>query len=312
MPIHAAHYTSLLSGIAMLKDKLGRLIMDIHGASEAVDTAADQMNASIGSLSERTAGQAASLEQTATSMEEMTSTIRQNTENSSHASELARAARRQAETGGEVVKRAVGAMSQINDSSERIASIIGVIDEIAFQTNLLALNAAVEAARAGEQGRGFAVVANEVRNLAQRSSSAAREIKTLIEDSVGKVQDGQALVNESGEHLDGIVAAIKEVSELIADISGAGQEQAAGLDQVNRAVAHMDEVTQQNAGMVEQVTGVARTMANQARALTAIVRRFRVHDRGATPAADAGAPSAGRGRPAAPGVAYRESRRQTA
>lgn len=272
---------SLLYSIAVLKAQLGTLISDIRGASQAVDSAATEMHGSMGQLSQRTAGQAASLEETATSMEEMTATVRQSADNSRHATDLANAARKQAQNGGDVVGRAVEAMSQINGSSEKIADIIGVIDEIAFQTNLLALNAAVEAARAGDQGRGFAVVASEVRNLAQRSSSAAREIKELIEDSVAKVQDGQNLVNESGEHLTGIVSAVREVAEIIGEISAASQEQSAGLDQVNRAVMHMDEVTQQNAAMVDQVTGVAQLMASQARELTATVGRFRIDENGA-------------------------------
>lgn len=272
----AGDNSSLLYSIAALKTKLGKLILDIHHSSAAVDAAASEMNSSIGKLSERTSGQAANLEETAASMEEMTATIRQNADNSRHATELAQAARKQAESGGEVVNRAVNAMSQINASSKKIADIIGVIDEIAFQTNLLALNAAVEAARAGEQGRGFAVVASEVRNLAQRSSSAAREIKNLIQDSVAKVQDGQTLVNESGSHLNGIVTSVKKVADIINEMSAASQEQSVGLDQVNRAVMQMDQVTQQNSSMVDQASSVARTMADQARKLTDIVGVFRI------------------------------------
>jgi methyl-accepting chemotaxis protein len=270
--------TSLLHGIETLRHKLGTLIRDVRQTSGAVDTAAADINAGIDRLTTRTSDQAASLEETASSMEEMTVTVKRNADNARIANELATEARDQAERGGSVATRAVSAMAEINTSSRRIADIIGVIDEIAFQTNLLALNAAVEAARAGEQGRGFAVVASEVRNLAQRSATAAREIKNLIQDSVAKVQDGSTLVDESGRHLNDIVAAAKKVANIIGEISFASQQQASGLDQVNRAIMHMDEVTQQNAEMAQQTSSVAGSMTSQAKALTDLISLFRIQD----------------------------------
>jgi ABC-type transporter Mla subunit MlaD len=219
-------------------------------------------------------------------MEEMTTTVKQNAYNASQANQLALAARDQAEKGGTVVSQAVAAMSGINDASKRIADIIGVIDEIAFQTNLLALNAAVEAARAGEQGRGFAVVASEVRNLAGRSATAAKEIKELIQDSVRKVEDGSVLVTQSGQTLEKIVSAVKKVSDIVAEIAAASREQAAGIEQVNRAVMQMDELTQQNAALVEQATAASQSMVEQASGLNEMLTRF---DVGETQAALAGA-----------------------
>jgi methyl-accepting chemotaxis protein len=267
---------SLLHGIETLRSKLGALITDVRRTSGAVDTAAADINSGIDRLSTRTSEQASSLEETASSMEEMTVTVKRNADNARHANQLATAARDQAERGGAVATRAVAAMTEINTSSKRIADIIGVIDEIAFQTNLLALNAAVEAARAGEQGRGFAVVASEVRNLAQRSATAAREIKDLIKDSVEKVQDGSRLVDESGQHLNDIVAAAKKVADIIGEISLASQQQADGLDQVNSAIMHMDESTQQNAAMAEETSSVAASMKHQAKALTDLIAVFKV------------------------------------
>ncbi|MGH8175897.1 MAG: methyl-accepting chemotaxis protein [Steroidobacter sp.] len=270
--------SSLLHGIETLRHKLGSVIRDVRKTSGAVDAAASDINSGIDRLSSRTSDQAASLEETASSMEEMTVTVKRNADNARHANQLATEARDQAERGGSVATRAVAAMAEINTSSRRIADIIGVIDEIAFQTNLLALNAAVEAARAGEQGRGFAVVASEVRNLAQRSATAAREIKELIQDSVAKVQDGSKLVDESGRHLNDIVAAAKKVADIIGEISSASQQQASGLDQVNGAIMQMDEVTQQNAAMAEETSSVAVSMTSQAKALTDLIAVFHVRD----------------------------------
>jgi len=208
----------------------------------------------------------------------MTSSVRQSADNAKNASELASDAQIKAESGGEVVAKAVSAMEEINDSSSKISDIIGVIDEIAFQTNLLALNAAVEAARAGEQGRGFAVVAAEVRNLAQRSAGAAKEIKELIRDSVGKVEDGSKLVNESGNTLDEIVQAVQQVSSIINDISSSSQEQSEGIDQVNTAVSQMDETTQQNAALVEEASAASENMAEQASLMNELMDFFATDD----------------------------------
>lgn len=281
--------SSLLFDIGTLRDRLGALIRDVHQSSVNVDSAAQELNQSISELNERTGGQAANLEETASSMEEMTATVRQNADNAQHANRLASDAQSSAESGGQVVSRAVQAMSEINTSSKRIADIIGVIDEIAFQTNLLALNAAVEAARAGEQGRGFAVVASEVRNLAQRSATAAREIKQLINDSVIKIQDGTSLVNDSGKNLDEIVESVKKVAKIISEISLASVEQTRGLEQVSQAVSDMDGTTQQNSAMAEEASSVAQSMTNQARRLTDLVAHFKTD--GATAHASA-APAA--------------------
>jgi methyl-accepting chemotaxis protein len=211
-------------------------------------------------------------------MEEMTTTVKQNADNAGQANQLAMAARDQAEKGGSVVNQAVKAMSDINDASKKIADIIGVIDDIAFQTNLLALNAAVEAARAGEQGRGFAVVASEVRSLAGRSATAAKEIKELIQDSVRKVEDGSVLVTQSGQTLEKIVASVKKVSDIVAEIAAASREQSSGIEQVNRAVMQMDELTQQNAALVEEATAASQAMAEQVRGLNQMLDRYRVND----------------------------------
>ncbi len=208
----------------------------------------------------------------------MTSTVQQNADNSSQAAQLANSARERATQGGTVVGSAIQAINEINQSSKKITDIIGVIDEIAFQTNLLALNAAVEAARAGEQGRGFAVVATEVRNLAQRSAAAAKEIKGLIQDSVTKVQEGTRLVNKSGETLGEIVIAVKKVSDIIAEIAAAGQEQSSGINQVNKVISQLDEMTQQNASLVEEAAAASESMNQQAKALKQQVSFFRLGD----------------------------------
>jgi len=255
-------------------NNLRNMVGQIQSSSGSIVSAAAEIAQGNTDLSQRTEEQASSLEETASSMEELTSTVRQNADNARQANQLASGARDQAEKGGEVVQRAVDAMGEINTSSKKIADIIGVIDEIAFQTNLLALNAAVEAARAGEQGRGFAVVAGEVRNLAQRSAGAAKEIKTLIQDSVEKVDDGSKLVDQSGKTLEEIVAAVKKVSDIIAEIAAASQEQSSGIDQVNKAVTQMDEVTQQNAALVEEAAAASESMDEQARGLQKLMEFF--------------------------------------
>jgi len=218
----------------------------------------------------------------------MTSTVKQNADNAGQANQLAVAARDQAEKGGAVVAKAVTAMTGINQASKKIADIIGVIDEIAFQTNLLALNAAVEAARAGEQGRGFAVVATEVRNLAGRSATAAKEIKALIQDSVDKVREGSTLVTQSGATLEQIVGAVKKVNDIVAEIAAASREQSTGIEQVNKAVMQMDEGTQQNAALVEQTSAASQSMADQAHSLNAAMQKYRVNSAAGVDVANGG------------------------
>ncbi len=264
------------SGINRLADNMAEVVSRVKQVAAEVHRGADEISAGNANLSQRTEEQSSSLEETASSMEEMTTTVKQNADNAAQANQLALAAREQAEKGGAVVGQAVVAMSDINQASKQIADIIGVIDEIAFQTNLLALNAAVEAARAGEQGRGFAVVASEVRNLAGRSATAAKEIKGLIQDSVRKVEDGSVLVTQSGQTLEKIVAAVKKVSDIVAEIAAASREQSAGIEQVNRAVMQMDELTQQNAALVEQATAASQSMVEQVGGLNEILARYDV------------------------------------
>ncbi|HUH55189.1 MAG TPA: methyl-accepting chemotaxis protein [Rhodanobacter sp.] len=278
---------SLLDALARMRLRLTTIVGEVQHGSQAVSTAAHQIAKGNDDLSRRTQEQASSLEETAASMEEMTSTVKQNAENASHANQLARGAREQAEHGGEVAARAVAAMGEINASSRKIADIVGLIDEIAFQTNLLSLNAAVEAARAGEQGRGFAVVASEVRNLSQRSAAAAKEIKGLISESVRRVEAGSALVDESGAALTGIVDSVKKVTDIVAEIAAASQEQSSGIDQVNRAVMQMDEVTQQNAALVEEASAAARAMQEQANELRQQMTFFHLTSDETAPAAPA-------------------------
>jgi methyl-accepting chemotaxis protein len=257
-----------------LLESVSEIVSNVKGAASEVLRGAEEISDGNMNLSQRTEQQSSSLEETASSMEEMTSTVKQNADNAGQASQLAMAARDQAEKGGSVVGKAVGAMTKINEASTKIAAIIGVIDDIAFQTNLLALNAAVEAARAGEQGRGFAVVATEVRILAGRSATAAKEIKELIQDSVQKVGDGSTLVTQSGQTLDQIVTSVKKVSDIVAEIAAASREQHSGIEQVNKAVMQMDEMTQQNAALVEQATAASRSMADQARQLSKLMERY--------------------------------------
>lgn len=270
----------LLQSMKTMNDNLKDMVGKINESASSVASGAGQISAGNSNLSQRTEEQAASLEETASSMEELTSTVKQNADNARQANQLAAAARAQAEKGGEVVGRAIDAMGGINSASKKIADIIGVIDEIAFQTNLLALNAAVEAARAGEQGRGFAVVAGEVRNLAQRSASSAKEIKDLIGDSVQKVEDGSKLVEQSGQTLGEIVGAVKKVSDIVAEIAAASQEQSSGIEQVNKAVMQMDEVTQQNAALVEEAAAASKSMEEQAQSLREMMASFKVDERG--------------------------------
>jgi uncharacterized membrane-anchored protein YhcB (DUF1043 family) len=251
-----------------------RAVLEVDEISNSVAAASQQLAAASEQLASGSQEAASSLEETAASLEEITVTVRQNAENADQANQLAASSRDTAEKGGAVVQDAVRAMSEINQASKRIADIITTIDEIAFQTNLLALNAAVEAARAGEQGRGFAVVAGEVRNLAQRSATAAKEIKRLIEDSVQKVEAGSRYVNQSGETLDGIVSSVKRVTDIVAEIAAASREQSTGIEQVNRAVTQLDQVTQGNSSQTEEMSGTAITLSSQAEQLKAVVAQF--------------------------------------
>ncbi|HUO80956.1 MAG TPA: methyl-accepting chemotaxis protein [Steroidobacteraceae bacterium] len=284
--IHTANKSGLerriATGVNQLVAEIAALVARVKESAAEVSRGSQEISQGNASLSKRTEEQAASLEETAASMEEMTSTVRRNADNARQANALALEARSRAERGGSVVSQAVTAMGGISSASRKIADIIGVIDEIAFQTNLLALNAAVEAARAGEQGRGFAVVASEVRNLASRSADAAKEIKGLIKDSVARVEDGGRLVTESGQTLEQLVAAVNKVSDIIAGISAASEEQASGIDQVGRAVTQMDELTQQNAALVEEAAAASKALADSSGALNEMMGRYRV-------GADAGA-----------------------
>ena len=282
-------FDALTRSVNQLADNMAEIVATVKHAAAEVYRGAEEISEGNTNLSQRTEEQSSSLEETASSMEEMTSTVKQNADNAGQANQLAMAARDQADKGGAVVGKAVRAMTDINEASNRIADIIGVIDEIAFQTNLLALNAAVEAARAGEQGRGFAVVASEVRSLAGRSATAAKEIKSLIEDSVRKVEDGSGLVTQSGRTLGEIVTSVKKVSDIVAEIAAASREQSSGIEQVNRAVVQMDELTQQNAALVEEATAASQSMAGQVRELNDMLGRY---DTGAESAAAPRQPAA--------------------
>jgi len=264
--------TSLKNMTAHLRHIVGQVLEN----TEAISHSSQEIAAGNTSLSQRTEEQASSLEETASSMEEMTGTVKQNADSAAEARQLADANRKRAASGAEVVTRTVQAMGEINSSSNKISDIITTIDGIAFQTNLLALNAAVEAARAGEQGRGFAVVASEVRSLAQRSAEAAKEIKALIEDSVGKVNTGTQLVDESGKTLEEIIEGTQKVADIVAEIAAASIEQASGIDQVNNAITQMDNMTQDNAALVEEAAASSRAMQEQANELRDLMGFFRI------------------------------------
>jgi len=263
--------TAMRTMILELRSIVGNVIETANQVSVEAEAIAQQST----DLSQRTEEQASALEETAASMEQLTATVKNSADNAGQANQLAGAARVQAEDGGKIVEQAIAAMTAIQQSSRKIADIIGVIDEIAFQTNLLALNAAVEAARAGEQGRGFAVVAGEVRKLAQRSADAAKEIKGLITDSVAKVSDGGKLVAQSGQTLQDILVAVKKVSDIVAEITAAAREQASGIDQVNKAITQMDQVTQKNAGLVAEAAAASQTINEQTSELQRLIGFFR-------------------------------------
>ncbi len=266
----------LCGGINALIDNMSSIITQIKAAGETINTAAGEISTGNNHLSQRTEEQASSLEETAASMEQLAATVRQNAENAKQANQLASAASGIASKGGQVVSEVILTMADINDSSHRIEDITGVIDSIAFQTNILALNAAVEAARAGEEGRGFAVVASEVRNLAQRSAAAAKEIKQLIADSVGKVHQGTQLVKDAGTTMQELVESVRHVTDIMGEIAAASGEQSTGIDQVNNAVSQMDETTQQNAALVEQAAAAAESLLNQSASLVNAVHHFKL------------------------------------
>ncbi|MBW3507437.1 MULTISPECIES: methyl-accepting chemotaxis protein [Janthinobacterium] len=268
---------SLLFAMKTMRDKLVGIVSQVRSGTDTINTASGEIAQGNLDLSSRTEEQASSLEETASSMEQLTSAVRQNADNARQANALAGAASDVAGKGGAVVGQVVQTMESINASSRKIVDIISVIDSIAFQTNILALNAAVEAARAGEEGRGFAVVASEVRNLAQRSASAAKEIKTLIGDSVEQVEIGSRLVHDAGKTMDEVVASVRQVADIMQEITAASAEQSAGIEQVNQAVLQMDQVTQQNAALVEEAAAAAESLQDQAQTLTELVGVFRLH-----------------------------------
>ncbi|MBV7535468.1 MCP four helix bundle domain-containing protein [Duganella sp. sic0402] len=268
--------SSLLYSIAAMRDRLASIVGEVRTTTEAVATASDEIASGNMDLSSRTEQQASSLEETASSMEELTSTVKQNTDYARQANKLAATASDVAVRGGGVVAEVVTTMESISTSSKRVVDIIGVIDGIAFQTNILALNAAVEAARAGEQGRGFAVVASEVRNLAQRSASAAKDIKELISDSVEKIESGAALVDQAGNTMTEIVNSVRSVSDIMEQIASASQEQEAGIEQINQAIGEMDGVTQQNAALVEEAAAAAESLQGQSTHLAQLVSVFKL------------------------------------
>ena len=287
---HSNDNHSMLHAMKMMRDALARIVAEVRTGTETIASASTQIAIGNQDLSSRTEQQASSLEETASSMEELTSAVRANNDNARQANQLAQSASAVAQQGGAVVSQVVDTMGAINESSRKIVDIISVIDGIAFQTNILALNAAVEAARAGEQGRGFAVVASEVRTLAQRSASAAKEIKELIGTSVEKVEIGSKLVEQAGHTMEEVVASVQRVTDIMAEISSAGDEQSAGIEQINQAVSEMDTVTQQNAALVEEAAAAAEAMQNQAANLERVVSVFRVDGGGGVGGVHAAAP----------------------
>ncbi|WP_075257547.1 methyl-accepting chemotaxis protein [Herbaspirillum camelliae] len=276
IPLAKGDQQSLMASLENMRAQLTSIVDGIKHSAESISTAASQIAVGNLDLSRRTEEQAASLEETASSMEEITSTVEQNTQNAGQGHQLARSASLHAQKGGEVVERVVGTMKDISQSAYKITEIIATVEGIAFQTNILALNAAVEAARAGEQGRGFAVVATEVRSLAQRSASSAKEIRGLIESSVQHVEAGQKLVDEAGQTMDEVVRSIQQVNDLMSEITAASNEQSSGINQINIAISQMDEVTQQNAALVEESASAAQSMAQQANSLRDAVAVFRI------------------------------------
>jgi methyl-accepting chemotaxis protein len=282
----------LMAALKEMNDSLVSIVTRVRAGTDTIANASTEISAGNQDLSSRTEQQAGSLEETASSMEELTSTVKQNADNAKSANQLAAAASETAAQGGAVVSQVVQTMGAINESANKIVDIIAVIDGIAFQTNILALNAAVEAARAGEQGRGFAVVASEVRNLAQRSANAAKEIKVLISDSVDKVEAGSRLVDQAGATMGNVVSSVKRVSDIIGEIAAASEEQQSGIEQVNEAITQMDQVTQQNAALVEEATAAAEAMREQAAGLAELVGTFKVDERFAPQAPAVGAKSA--------------------
>jgi methyl-accepting chemotaxis protein len=273
---HQGDFRKVVEGVNQTLETIVQPIIVVKQSAETINTAAKEISQGNTDLSQRTEEQASSLEETSSSMEELASTVKQNAENARQANQLANAASQIAIKGGQVVDQVVVTMSDINASSRKIEDIISVIDGIAFQTNILALNAAVEAARAGEQGRGFAVVASEVRNLAQRSATAAKEIKELINASVEKASAGTTLVENAGVTMQEVVSSVKRVTDIIGEIAAASVEQSAGIDQVNQAIIQMDEVTQQNSALVEQAAAAAESLLEQAEELTSVVSVFQV------------------------------------
>jgi methyl-accepting chemotaxis protein len=269
-------HISMLYAMKAMRDSLANIVSQVHVSTETIATASRQIASGNLDLSSRTEQQAGSLEETASSMEELTATVRQNADNARQANSVAVSASEVATRGGEVVSQVVDTMAAINDSAQKIVDIIAVIDGIAFQTNILALNAAVEAARAGEQGKGFAVVASEVRSLAQRSATAAKEIKALIDNSVEKVNAGNMLVEQAGSTMNEVVASVKRVTDIMGEIMAAGDEQTAGIEQINQAIGQMDQITQQNASLVEEAAAAADSMQEQAANLVQVVSVFKL------------------------------------